>query len=878
MFPHITGVFDIALSNAEQYKIELERGYSMVEMAAHSWPGGHIFEDYGRINHTPFVISDLDNLDTKVLSYSMFACSAAKFDEENIGAAYIYKSDHTLNVSGATSPANFPPFMEYGEDMRAGMAIGMAFRDLMQNTIANHGQEHNAPKMVLLGDPLIEYGDGGLNRPPYVDTKLHAQEATPGVPFGLTFATSDPDSDPVTLEMMDLPPGATFDGTTLSWTPTFDQVEKTYLTTVKATDSQNQTFTERFYIYVNHFQNGFLGDLTGWTLVNNPPIHTYPYVYGFGVNNHYMHLSNDWGALKQTIQVKPMQAYELSFFAKNGLTQNNDQLLIRFEEIEKQYYLSYNDFNTPDLHAVRKGSMCFNSGNNSTLTFTFNSGDSGWPTTGDALITMVRLTELEGAGLQNANFEDGTGVPDYWDHYAFNPGAVFTWEAMGSGRNGSRAISIDNGPDTGSSLGNDSRWIQRVKGLVPGEIYTLSGWIKGENISNETGNTGANLFVGNAWDHTVQQLVGTFDWTYVEMEFVAPDDCELLIGARLGYFGSTAYGKVWFDDLRLTGPGLGMSDADFSLINGHTDEDLGPIQPNGTLDLTSLPTNFLDIQTHNIPPNVDRVRFTLSNSPINRMDFSPPYRMARETRKGYFFSPGAYTLVAELRNGSSTIVETRTLDFTVVNSSHSITGFSLVDAKNNYVVGPLINGDVIDLAAVGTHKLNFIAHTAPETVGSVDFELRGDATFDQHDNRAPYCMARDNNHGGYYQYLFSPGSYTLKATPYTSSGAEGDMGTSMTISFTVINSGARMAVPTENLSVYPNPTTGKLNLQFVNVAGGKADLQILDLQGRLVQSQALDVQPGSSEQGIQVHDLPQGIYLLTCRFGYERYTTQFVKQ
>jgi hypothetical protein len=83
--------------------------------------------------------------------------------------------------------------------------------------------------------------------------------------------------------------------------------------------------------------------------------------------------------------------------------------------------------------------------------------------------------------------------------------------------------------------------------------YRLSGWIKGQNIVNVTGTIGANLCLFGTWEHT-PGISGTFDWTEVSMIFTAPPDGAVVIGCRLGYWGNTTTGKVWFDNISLITP------------------------------------------------------------------------------------------------------------------------------------------------------------------------------------------------------------------------------------------------------------------------------------------------------------------------------------
>ncbi len=363
-------------------------------------------------------------------------------------------------------------------------------------------------------------------------------------------------------------------------------------------------------------------------------------------------------------------------------------------------------------------------------------------------------------------------------------------------------------------------------------------------------------------------------------EYVIVWHSEVQDGSSWGIFGQR-YGT------NPDNPCTGNMDPDFTLVDAQADTLIGPIANGDVLDLTYLPTNRLNIIAHfddeSLP--LTKVVFDFNQGTIALNDWHVPYSMAGDNQAGnfyyYSFTPGAYSLSAEAYTNSANgggVINTKTLHFTVIRSPQLVTGLSLVDALNNVILGPLHEGDVIDLATIGHNRLNVIAHTAPNDIGSVDFDLRGDAVYDRYDNQPPYCMPGDNQAGGYYQYRFNPGSYTLTATPYTVYAAGGDAGSPLTIGFTVVNTGARLGLSTETLTAFPNPTTGKLNLQFLNVPGGKAQLYILNLQGQTLEMRTLDVVPGSSTQALQVHDLASGMYVLYCRMGEMRYSTRIIKQ
>jgi hypothetical protein len=150
-------------------------------------------------------------------------------------------------------------------------------------------------------------------------------------------------------------------------------------------------------------------------------------------------------------------------------------------------------------------------------------------------------------GIQNGDFEEGTeNTASYWQKGAMNPLKHQMSQACNEiGYSGSRSILIKNADP------NYSYWIQTVRGLNPGVTYLLSGVVKGENIVSTKGSTGASLFIKNTSNHTAY-LSGTFDWTPVNLTFMAPPNGKIVIGCRLGNKGFQVSGSAWFDQIRLS--------------------------------------------------------------------------------------------------------------------------------------------------------------------------------------------------------------------------------------------------------------------------------------------------------------------------------------
>ncbi len=152
--------------------------------------------------------------------------------------------------------------------------------------------------------------------------------------------------------------------------------------------------------------------------------------------------------------------------------------------------------------------------------------------------------------LGNGSFETGLGLPFPWRPEALNAGADLVWCETGTGRNGSRCLSIEAGTNR-----NDARWVQELTGLVPRGRYLLSGWIKGQDIAvDAAAATGAGLWSLGAFgteEYSAPALSGTFDWTRVQGYVHADANGRLVVGCRLGYWQQLAGGKAWFDDLAL---------------------------------------------------------------------------------------------------------------------------------------------------------------------------------------------------------------------------------------------------------------------------------------------------------------------------------------
>jgi hypothetical protein len=114
-------------------------------------------------------------------------------------------------------------------------------------------------------------------------------------------------------------------------------------------------------------------------------------------------------------------------------------------------------------------------------------------------------------------------------------------------------------------------------------------------------------------------------------------------------------------------------------------------------------------------------------------------------------------------------------------SGPSITGLTLVNVQTNTDVGPFVNGMTIDLK----DRLSIRADAGPN-VSSVVFKSEG--AEDVHiENVPPFVIGGDTN-GDYYRWLPSVGTHVLFVTPYSENEGNGKAGSSIIVSYTVIDS------------------------------------------------------------------------------------------
>ncbi len=143
--------------------------------------------------------------------------------------------------------------------------------------------------------------------------------------------------------------------------------------------------------------------------------------------------------------------------------------------------------------------------------------------------------------IPNSSFEEGTAKgPRGWRTYTWGGKANF--EYVEGGRTGRRCVAIS------SADGADAAWYIQVP-VEPYARYRLSGWIKAEGVERKNGR-GVLLNLHDMQPLATQAVVGTTDWTRVELQFETDDQDSVWINCLFGGWG-LATGKAYFDDLEL---------------------------------------------------------------------------------------------------------------------------------------------------------------------------------------------------------------------------------------------------------------------------------------------------------------------------------------
>ncbi len=199
--------------------------------------------------------------------------------------------------------------------------------------------------------------------------------------------------------------------------------------------------------------------------------------------------------------------------------------------------------------------------------------------------------------------------------------------------------------------------------------------------------------------------------------------------------------------------------------------------------------------------------FGLNGNARYQIENDSPYALSGNTGANYHpwnYSMGSHTLTATpypQRNGSGTAGTGLTVSFTIVSGGSSpqptatqsqgagsgprIASFTLIDANTDRDLATINNGDVFNLAQLGTTKVNIRVNTSPAQVGSVIIGVNNNSRY-KVENTAPYTVGSSSG-SDYYAWNYPSGTIKLTATPYQWSSGGGTAGTPLTVNFSIVS-------------------------------------------------------------------------------------------
>ena len=172
--------------------------------------------------------------------------------------------------------------------------------------------------------------------------------------------------------------------------------------------------------------------------------------------------------------------------------------------------------------------------------------------------TTGNLKEVQAAtnvAVKNADFENtttnsnGITIPVDWSDHDYAE-TVDT-----DAQSGSKCLKITNPSNNYSAV------TQQLQ-LEPNTEYTLTGYIKGDNIIGQQTSSGYEYGDGATIDfeddtaymvdHTNNWMTGTFGWTKVTLHFVTNSSGMVTLRCRLGHYWGNAMGTAYFDNITIT--------------------------------------------------------------------------------------------------------------------------------------------------------------------------------------------------------------------------------------------------------------------------------------------------------------------------------------
>jgi hypothetical protein len=204
IYPTVTVIED-SRTTAANYRAELVNGYEWIHVMAHSSAWGNTFKSSGG-SYTGTVFNcEMYALQPHAHFYNLFACSGARFTEENYSAGWeVFNDDWGLFAVGSTKTGSM---MGWFEDFYASIGTGSCVGDAFKNWFISYGEY--SPDwhygLSLIGDPTLKPRHAVADRKPVGPTTGRAGSSP--LTADRRSLTPDPDSPspdprPLTVEVV----------------------------------------------------------------------------------------------------------------------------------------------------------------------------------------------------------------------------------------------------------------------------------------------------------------------------------------------------------------------------------------------------------------------------------------------------------------------------------------------------------------------------------------------------------------------------------------------------------------------------------------------------------------------------------------------------
>jgi hypothetical protein len=275
--------------------------------------------------------------------------------------------------------------------------------------------------------------------------------------------------------------------------------------------------------------------------------------------------------------------------------------------------------------------------------------------------------------------------------------------------------------------------------------------------------------------------------------------------------------------------------AGFTLVNADTDTDMQLLKDKDVLTIPQLPTSNLNIRAEFPGEDVKSVIFDFNNQKNYRIENRAPYSLGGDTEGNYNaiqLPAGRHTLVAtpySSPNGKGVAGIPLKISFTV--ELGSVVSFTLIDADTDKEIGPLQNGDKLDLTTLPTRNLSIRANTDSKFIESVVFGLNEQSVLIT-ENTEPFTIAGSTN-GDINSFTPLVGTYTLTATPYAEDDGNGVAGKLLSLAFEVVETKTEAATASSRqISLFPNPITDIVQIQLNQYPDEHLHISLLDSYGK----------------------------------------------